>query len=346
MAVATAWHADIMANDQKTESGEDRLIARHFRPLARDPGAFGLVDDAAVLTPPPGSDVVLKADAIVAGVHFFPDDPPGDVAKKALRVNLSDLASKGAKPAGFLLSLALHVETGDDWLAAFARGLGEDIDTYGCPLFGGDTDRTPGPTMISIAAFGLLPSGTIVQRAGARPGDQIVVTGTIGDAAIGLVQRREPERAGRWGLTPEQRDHLADRYRLPRPRTALAEALRRHAHAAMDISDGLVGDLNKLCRASGVRGEVAVAEVPLSAAAAAVVEADPLLLETALTGGDDYEVVAAVPGDAVVRLAVEAAAAGMSLTTIGRIAAGNAEAVFRGTKGEVLQFARPSFSHF
>jgi thiamine-monophosphate kinase len=335
-----------MANDLKTESGEDRLIARHFRPLARDPGAFGLVDDAAVLTPPPGSDVVLKADAIVAGVHFFTDDPPGDIARKALRVNLSDLAAKGSKPAGFLLSLALNADVDDDWIAAFAQGLGEDIDTYGCPLFGGDTDRTPGPTMISIAAFGLLPCGTMVQRAGARPGDQIVVTGTIGDSALGLIQRREPERASQWALSDDQRKHLADRYRLPRPRNALAEALRRHAHAAMDISDGLVGDLGKLCRASGVRGEIAVADVPLSAAAATAVKSDSALMETALTGGDDYEVVAAVPGDAVVRLAVEAAAAGIALTTIGRIAAGGEEAVFRDASGEILRFARPSFSHF
>lgn len=322
------------------------MIARHFRPLARDPGAFGLTDDAAVLTPPPDNDVVLKADAIVAGVHFFPDDPPEAIAKKALRVNLSDLASKGARPAGFLLSLALNETVDDDWLAAFARGLGEDIDTYGCPLFGGDTDRTPGPSMISIAAFGFVPTGTMVRRAGARPGDQIVVTGTIGDAALGLVQRRDPERATGWELTAEQRDHLADRYRLPRPRNAMAEALRCHAHAAMDISDGLVGDLGKLCRASGVRGEIIVPDVPLSEAAAAVVAADSAMMETALTGGDDYEVIAAVPGDAVVRLAVEAAAKGISLTAIGRVAAGAGEAVFRDGAGEILRFARPSFSHF
>src|SRR5262244_1567352 len=156
-----------MSKDSAAQSGEERLIARYFAPLAQHPGAFGLADDAAVIAPPAGCDLVLKTDGIVGGVHFFPDDPPEMVAKKALRVNLSDLAAKGAKPLGFLLSLALPEGIGDDWLAAFAGGLQADVEQYECPLLGGDTDRTPGPVTVSIAAFGSVPHGSMVQRSGA-----------------------------------------------------------------------------------------------------------------------------------------------------------------------------------
>ena len=165
------------------DSGEDRLIARHFQSIARHPGALGLADDAAVFAAPHGQALVITADAIVGGVHFFPEDPPSAVAQKALRVNLSDLAAKGAKPAGFLLTLALPKGLRDSWLEAFARGLGADAKTYKCPLLGGDTVYTPGPVTISITAFGTLPKGSMVRRSGARRGDHVIVSGTIGDAA-------------------------------------------------------------------------------------------------------------------------------------------------------------------
>ena len=332
--------------EPEPQSGEDRLIARYFRPLATDPGALGLRDDAATITPPPGSDVVLKTDAIVGGVHFFPVDPPGMIAKKALRVNLSDLAAKGASPAGFLLSLALPKTVGEDWLAAFAAGLGEDAQAYHCPLLGGDTDRTPGPVTISIAAFGILPTGTMVRRSGARPGDLVVVTGTIGDAALGLLVRRDPDTAGRWRLDHRQRDHLLARYLLPQPRNLIAEALRRHAAAGMDVSDGLVGDFGKLCAASDVGADIEVARVPLSDAARAAIASDPSLLETALTGGDDYEVVATVPAGARDALMAAAKAAGVPLTEIGRIRADRPGVDFLDQAGKPMLFKRPSFSHF
>src|SRR5215475_9882719 len=171
-------------------SGEERLIARYFKPLAKHPGAFGLADDAAAIAPPLGCDLVLKTDGIVAGVHFFPDDPPDCVGRKALRVNLSDLAAKGARPLGFLLTLALPQAVGDAWLAPFAHGLGADAELFGCPLFGGDTVRTGGPITISIAVFGEVPHGKMVRRAGAKPGDRVLVTGTVGDAALGLLDRK------------------------------------------------------------------------------------------------------------------------------------------------------------
>jgi len=335
-----------MSTDDTSESAEDRLIARYFKPLATHPGAFALVDDAAALAPPAGCDLVLKADGIVGGVHFFPDDPPDAVAKKALRVNLSDLAAKGARPLGFLLTLALPKGTGEAWLAPFARGLGEDADAFGCPLFGGDTVRTPGPVAVSIAVFGAVPHGQMVRRTGAKPGDRIVVTGSVGDAALGLLLRRDADAPRRLGLTRKQQEHLAARYLVPQPRSAIAAALRAHASAAMDISDGLAGDLAKLCRASQVVAEIACARVPLSDAARAALAEEPALIETIVTGGDDYEVLATVPAEKLSVLQGEASAVGVGLTEIGTVSAGEGVAHFVGADGRPLTLAHPSFSHF
>jgi len=327
-------------------SAEDRLIARYFRPLATHPGALGLADDAAILVPPPGCDLVLKADAIIGGVHFFPDDPAGAVGRKALRVNLSDLAAKGAKPVGFLLSLALPAGTPDAWLADFADGLRADAQFYGCPLLGGDTDRTPGPVMVSIAAFGTVPHGSMVRRSGAKPGDCVFVSGTIGDAALGVKLRREPALAARYQLEPRERDHLLARYLIPEPRVDLSEQIRLQASAAMDVSDGLAGDLAKLCAASGVSADVEIEQVPLSDAARRVVAFDEPARELAVTGGDDYEVVCTIAAENREAFRAAALASGVAVTEIGRIVAGRAAPRFRDRHGHPLEFAHPSFSHF
>lgn len=321
-------------------SAEDRLIARYFAPLATHPGALGLSDDASFIAPPPGAEIVLKTDAIIGGVHFFAEDDAACVAQKALRVNLSDLAAKGAKPLGYLLSLALPKGIGEDWIARFTQGLCEDAERYGCPLFGGDTDRTPGPIMISVAMFGNLPAGSMVRRAGARPGDLVFVSGTIGDAALGLALRQGVEAK----LSEAQRAHLASRYLLPQPRNGLAEAVRTHASASMDISDGLAGDFAKLCRVSQVAAEIEVAKVPLSEAAR-VMAADLAMLITALSGGDDYEIVCTVPPEKAASFRAAAAGAGVPVTEIGRVTAGEG-ARFLKADGEPLAFDRASFSHF
>jgi thiamine-monophosphate kinase len=328
------------------QSGEDWLIAHYFRPLAKHAGAFALTDDAAVIVPPTGCDVVLKTDGIIGGVHFFPDDPPDLVAKKALRVNLSDLAAKAARPLGFLLTLALSPEIGDAWLAPFAHGLGEDADRFDCPLFGGDTDRTPGPVTISIAMFGAVPHGKMLRRAGAQAGDLVVVTGTIGDASLGLELRRNAGLAGRWGLNAEQVNMLQGRYLVPEPRVSVAGIFGRHASAAMDISDGLAGDLAKLCRASNVDAEIHAARVPLSQPARAALARDRTLIDAALTGGDDYEILATVPPGNVEALRSQAAGNGVAVTEIGIIRAGQGQARVLDERGNPLAFARPSFSHF
>jgi thiamine-monophosphate kinase len=246
------------------------------------------------------------------------------------------------------LSLALPKDVGDDWLAAFAAGLGEDAKRFSCPLFGGDTVRSPGPVMVAISVFGAVPHGRKLMRAGARAGDLVVVTGSIGDAALGLRLHSDREAELRWSLSPAQRHHLLDRYLLPRPRNALALALREHAAGGMDVSDGLAGDLGKMCRASGVTVDIDVEAVPLSDAARQAIAAEPGLIEPVLTGGDDFEVLASVSEARWDSLRSAADAVGIAVTAIGRFRAADADgpqAVFNSC-GEQLVFARASYSHF
>lgn len=325
-------------------SAEDRLIARHFAPLATAPGALGLTDDAAVITPPPGTDLVVTTDGVIAGVHFFPDDPPDKIARKVLRMNLSDLAAKGARPIGFLISVSLPAKVDDTWVASFAAGLGDDARHYGCPLLGGDTDRTPGPMAASVTAFGVVPKGAMVQRSTAKAGDSVVVTGTIGNSSLGVRLRRDAKLTQSWRLTEAMLAHLQQRYVLPEPRNVLADAVLRYAASAMDVSDGLVGDAAKLCRASGVSAEIEVARVPFSEAARTAIAADPALLETALTGGDDYEVVLTLRPEKLQAFRAAADKAGVAVTEIGRITAGQGANFMR--DGKPLVFARSSYSHF
>ncbi len=326
-------------------SGEDRLIGRFFRPLARDPGAFDLHDDAAAITPPAGCDLVLTTDAVIEGVHFFPSDPADTVAKKALRANLSDLAAKGAVPLGFLLTLALPKSIDEEWVAAFADGLAADIDAYQCPLLGGDTDGTPGLLSVAITAFGSVPHGKMVRRAGAEAGDAVVVTGTLGDSALGLALRRDPQLAAKAKLSAEEEAYLLERYLLPQPRSILAKALREHAHAAMDISDGLAGDAVKLAAASGVAMEINSTKLPLSSAGRKLIAFDPALIETVCTGGDDYELLAAVPAAEMEHFRRQAEESGVALSVVGSVKTGEGADILD-AKGKVLAFRRASFSHF
>ena len=320
--------------------GEDDLIARYFAPLAGAAG-LGLKDDAALMTPPPGCDLVLTVDALVGGVHFFDDDPPGAIARKALRVNLSDIAAKGATPLGYLLALALPRDWSAEWLEAFAKGLGEDAATYGCPLLGGDTVKTPGPLTLSITAFGAVPHGRMPARIGARPGDLIYVSGTIGDGALGL-----QVRLGKLtGLAAPHRDFLAERYLLPRPRLALAEAMSRYAEGGMDVSDGFVGDLSKMLRVSGATAEVDLSRLPMSEAALAAVALEPNAFVSAVTGGDDYELLAAVRPDNAAEFEAAAATAGVAVARVGEVREGAEPPTFL-REGQVLRFERGSFSHF
>jgi thiamine-monophosphate kinase len=327
---------------------EDDLIATYFAPLA-GPAGLGLRDDAAVFAPPPGHDIVITTDAVIAGVHFFADDAAGDVARKALRVNLSDLAAKGAAPLGFVLALALPAETPADWLASFAAGLREDAAQFNLPLIGGDTDKTPGPLAITVTALGHVPHGRMVRRTGAKPGDLLYVSGTIGDGALGLRLRLRVAQDASWqgGLAQAAKDFLLARYLRPQPRMALSACLLSDANGAMDVSDGLVGDLTKMLKVSGVGAIVRLDRVPLSPAAQAVVALAPALFETAVTGGDDYEILAAVAPARAAAFEAGAAAAGIAVTRIGTAHEGEGQApVFLDADGTARHFAHGSFSHF
>jgi thiamine-monophosphate kinase len=297
--------------------GEFALIARYFAPLAAGfPGAYGLLDDAAAIAPAPGHELIVKTDAIVGGVDF-PVNEPGDlVARKALRVNLSDLAAKGAVPRAYMVDLMLPDTVEEAWIAAFAAGLAQDQSEYGVHLIGGDMSGTPGPVTIAVMALGEAPAGRIIRRAGARAGDAVFVTGTIGDAALGLrtLQGALP------GLDGASAALLVDRYRLPRPRVTLGPQLIGIATAALDVSDGLVADLRHLCEVSNLAAVIRAPRVPLSPAARAAIAVDPALLEIVLTGGDDYEILFTAADTAADKLAELSRSFSVPITPIGHMA--------------------------
>jgi thiamine-monophosphate kinase len=329
------------ARDDAGLPAEFALIARHFRPLAAAaPGALALSDDAALLDPPPGRTLVLAADAMVAGVHFLPDDPPGTIGRKLLRVNLSDLAAMGAAPLGYLMTTALSRETGDAWLAAFSAGLAEDQARFGCFLLGGDTVSTTGPVTLSLTIIGTVVPGAALRRGGARAGDALWVSGTIGDGALGLLAL-----TGRLDSLPLQgRDVLGQRYRLPEPRLALGAVLSGLATACMDVSDGLVQDVGHLARAAGLAAVIEASAVPLSGPARAAVAAEPALLSRCLTGGDDYELIFSAPPEAEAAIRAAAAGAGVAVSRIGQFAAGEGVSV-TGPEGAAMTFAKAGWSH-
>jgi thiamine-monophosphate kinase len=313
---------------------EFALIARHFRPLA-GPGALDLLDDAAVLAPPPGRELVLSADAMVAGIHFLPGDPPDLVGRKLLRTNLSDLAAMAASPLGYLMTVSAPRSTPDAWFAGFAAGLALDQGEFGLSLLGGDTTSTTGPICLSLTILGTVAPGCAVRRVGARPGHGLWVSGSIGDGALGLLAAT--------GRIDDPDGTLADRYRLPRPRLGLGQGLHGVAAAAMDVSDGLVQDVGHLCRSGGLAAEIAAALVPLSAAVRA---AGPEHLERCLTGGDDYELVMAVAPECEAALRELAARARVAVTRIGRFLAGPPKVSVRAAGGALMTFASGGWSHF
>lgn len=326
--------------------GEFELIARYFAPLAEPDGAFGLMDDAARLRAAPDEDLVLTKDTLVAGVHFFADDPPDLIARKALRVNISDIAAKGAAPKAYLLSLSLPRDWSPDWLEAFAGGLAQDQDHYDIRLLGGDTVKSQDGLVISVTAIGTLPRDTMVTRLGGKSGDALYVSGTIGDAALGLSVHGAVAETVDWAISAEERDHLRRRYLLPMPRVALAPLIRDHASAAMDVSDGLVGDLAKLCSASGLGAVVRVEDIPHSPATRAMIRQSPEFRTRALNGGDDYELLCAIPRGRMSRFEEAARATGIAATRIGELTkyARGVSVVDDG--GEPLKILSGSFQHF
>ena len=319
---------------------EFELIRRYFAPLAAGvPGAVGLRDDAATLAVPADTELIVTTDAVVAGVHFLANDPADLVAKKALRVNLSDLAAKGGRPTVYFMTLALGPSIDEAWVAAYAGGLADDQREYSVALAGGDTTATPGPLTITIVALGEIARGRVLRRGGGRAGDDVYVSGTIGDAALGLAVAKGELR----DLGAPSRAFLVERYRLPQPRTTLGPRLPGLAHAALDVSDGLVADLGHMAEASGLSAEIDAALVPLSAAAKIALAVEPARMEDVLTGGDDYEILFSAPPSAASALDALAREVGVPLTRIGRLSAGHGVSVL-GSDG--LSLGRGGYRHF
>lgn len=337
-----------MAEDKKRKGRLDEfsLIARYFAPLATAPEALGLRDDAAVLALPAGQELVVSCDTIVEGVHFLKGDPPETIAHKALAVNLSDLAAKGARPYAYLLALTLPNEPPAPWLENFTSGLRALQEEAGIMLVGGDTTSTTGPLSLTITVLGLVPQGTSVPRRGAKTGDRLYVTGTIGDAYLGLLLLQQPDLANLWALTKDDIAFLVGRYRKPEPRSALTTVIRNCAESAIDVSDGLVGDIEKLCHVSHVNAEIALDLVPLSAAARKAVAKDRDLLQRTIVAGDDYEIAAAVPEVRGAKFEAEAARAGVAVTAIGVVRPGQGEVTVLDRDGHRITLASKGFSHF
>ena len=335
-----------MAHIDHPPLGEDAVIAEFLAPLAAQaPGARGLRDDCASLTPPAGMDLILKTDPIRAGVHFFADDDPADIAWKALAVNVSDLAAKGAKPLVYLLALSFPEPPSRTWMSAFSNGLREAQAAFGCHLTGGDTDRAPGPLCVAVTAIGTVPHGRMVPRTGAQVGDGVFVSGTIGDACLGLALRSRAPEAANWSLSALERPALIGRYLRPQPRLALADVLLHHATGAMDISDSLAKDADRMFRVSGVGGTIHLGQVPLSASARRLTDQHAGMLIRLATAGDDYEVMCTVPPSREQAFIRDAATAGVLVTRIGQVEHGRG-ARFIGRDGQALTLDRLGWAHF
>ncbi|MBT5108862.1 MAG: thiamine-phosphate kinase [Rhodospirillaceae bacterium] len=323
------------------KSGEFERIARYFAPLAAGfPGAFGLTDDAAVLAPSPGHEFAVTTDTIVEGVHFVGDEPPAQIAAKMLRVNLSDIAAMGARAVAYTLNVALRPDVNDDWLDGFCAGLRADQDKFGVHLMGGDSVATHGPVVLTVTAFGEAPCGRALRRNGATPGDLIFVSGTIGDAALGL----RAVQGHLLGLDDASATALAARYRLPEPRMALGTALVGVANAAADVSDGLVADLGHIVDASGVGAVVNWDCVPISTAARAAAAFVDDLPSAILTGGDDYELVFTASLDAAKAFPAMARRLDIPLSEIGVVTAGEGVRVV-GADGLAVPLGKTGYVH-
>lgn len=313
---------------------EDEIIAKYFVPLSGK-GAFNLGDDTALIDIPADRELIVTVDTVASGIDFFENAAPEEIAAKALRVNLSDLAAKGAEPLGYLLALSLPISS-ENWLERFVAQLGKDQSVYGLTLLGGDTTRAK-PLSITITAFGLAPKGKMIMRNGASPGDLVAVTGTIGDAALGLqILNGKIDKVGN--------EYLVERYRIPQPPVMLATVLCDYATAAIDISDGLVGDLQKLCRASNVSASIALENIPHSKQAQALIMQNENWRDVALTGGDDYEILFTIASERWSAFSAQSAKCGVSITVIGKAVEGTTPCF--ALRKEPRTFARSSYQHF
>ena len=326
-------------------ANETELIQIYLAPLAAGfPGALGLSDDCALIASDAAHDLVVTTDPIIAGVHFFASDRAGDIAWKALAVNVSDLIAKGAKPLAYTMAIAFPQAPDRSWMAAFADGLKAAQLAFGCHLIGGDTDRTPGSLSISMTVFGHVPRGQMVRRSGARQGDHVFVTGTLGDSALGLEVHKQ---AGAWDghLTSGDLSFLAGRYLRPAPRMAMVPIVRAYASAALDISDGLLKDLGRLARPVPARVEVKFGKLPLSQPARKVLAAEPERVASIIAGGDDYEMLFCVPPERLDSFRDALRTVAVQVTEIGVLGPGSG-VVVRDDAGFAIDSRASGYDHF
>lgn len=323
--------------------GEFERIARFYSPLVKGQSdALELKDDAALVTPPPGMRMAVTADALVSGVHFLPNDPADRVARKALRVNISDLAAMGAVPYGYTITLALPqgMVDAEAWIALFARGQAEEHAEYGIRLLGGDSVSTPGPLSISVTAFGWVPAHKALLRSGAQPGDDIYVSGRIGDSFLGL----SVLQGGNFDLTDADRAVLISSYQLPQPRPTLGQLLLDVASAGLDVSDGLLQDLGHICEVSGCGAEVELSLVPFSSLGQKLVQAGAVFPAEMVTGGDDYELLFTAPEDSRIIVSALGEKAGVPVTRIGRIRS-DPNVDLLDADGQIMVLDRQGYTH-
>jgi thiamine-monophosphate kinase len=320
------------------KANEFSIIERYFAPLARGAeGALELKDDAGFLTCAPSTDMVVTKDALVEGVHFLSSDSPDQIAKKLLRVNLSDLAAKGAKPLHYLLACAWPKETPEQWIAEFAEGLRQDQEHFGLWLLGGDTVSTEGPKVFSLTAIGTCPAGTMIKRSGAKVGDLVCVSGTIGDAGLGLAVLK-----GALALNPQEGAFLRQRYLLPQPRLELGQYLVGKANACVDVSDGLMADCAHIAETSGVRIEIRSEDIPISPSARVAIEEGHCTISDLCVSGDDYELCFTIPPERFAQL--EPSRLGDGVEIIGKVMAGTG-AILKDSNDQEITLKTKGYQH-
>lgn len=325
---------------------EVEFIQTYLKPLCNSKGSLSLEDDAAILPNLTGFDTIISKDMLISGQHFFATDKAQDIAHKALAVNLSDIAAKGAKPHSFLLGIAFPKAPDELWAKQFISGLQFMMKEFDCELLGGDTTGTKGPLVISVTIFGQVETGKMVKRSGAKPGDKIFVSGTLGDAALGLQIREKNEASQQWQLSNTEASFLLNRYLKPEPRNGLASALKSNASSAMDISDGLTSDLSKLCSASTCGAKINLDTIPFSEPALKIFHQDTSLKNHCLSWGDDYEILTTIPDKNVKSFLEAANKTGISVTEIGEVIAQKNGITYQNNNGEEITLEGQIFSHF
>ena len=336
-----------MGDKKSLGLGEFDLIAKYFTPLSKGcEGAFSLLDDGAVLDIPEGESLVVSTDCMTAGIHFLEGTAGKHVATRVLGANLSDLAAMGATPKWIFLSLQLPKNISEDWLDDFSTALGSGLEKFGVSLAGGDTVATMGPLAVTITALGSVKKGSALKRSGAQPGDEIWVSGTLGDAQLGLEILQMDNDAP----VDKNANFLIARHYTPEPRVELGKDLAQMGvvNACIDISDGLVADMGHICETSNVTAEIQLSDIPLSSAATGLLKKDPARVNrAALGGGDDYELLFCIPsGNAEFLKTIESQ---IPLRKIGTVCkkSQNTDCSVRiiGSTGEVVVVERNGWDH-